>query len=771
MGSALSVGPRVLPEDLARLRDRARRFEDDADPFLRGLLATAVYREHPDWPAAMLRAEVLARTLSELTPVVLPEETCLGVAHRRHQVHGGVSEPDAWRRAVTVPEYRPIPPTWPLPVEVREAMDWWTAHRPDRSTPERQAASYLQRHGIASPHASVSGHTLPDLSILLRHGIGELRTELAARLMAGGTASQEVQWRAMDRCLEGLSAHARLTAETARRTADGVLELRLRRRLEAAAERCERLAIAPAGSFAEALQLLFFANTADLLDSPGDAASFGRIDQLLWPYYLADRATGALAEEEAFRLICGFVVKRWTAQNSINLTVGGLLPDGSDGTQDLSAMFLEAMEATELTTDLSVRVHRDTPPEFMAIVTRVVRRGFGRPSLFNDEVTIDALMRHGVEPEDARDYAPLGCVEVMIPGRTSFRTMGFGLNARKVLELVVNQGRCLVTGDTVWDDMPDDFPSYEALHEEYRRRIARVIAEGVPVIQADERREPEIFPRPWLTILSRGGLEAGVDLTAGQPKYNPVGVTLDGVGDLANSLVAIRRLVYDERKVALAELRDILRADWEGHEPLRQYALNRVPRFGQDDEETNRAAADEAAWFASCFEPYRTFYGDRFWPMIFGVSSAFVTNQERKTGASAAGRRCGQALAASLQPNPAGPQGPTTAVLRSATSIDYTAFPGGISNVQECDPSLFEGPDGLARLESMIRGFLELGGMELSLNFLSEQQLREAQADPDRHRYLMVRVFGLSAQFVNLSPELQERVIERVSAAARRSRA
>ncbi len=742
MSSALRAGPRALPDDLARLRDRARRFEDDADPFLRGLVATEVYRTHPDWPAVRLRAEVLARTLSELSPVILPEETCLGIAYRRHQVHGGVSDPDAWRRGAMYPEYRQVPADAPLPDEVREALRWWDGRRPDRGTPERAAARYLAKYGLAAPHAFVGGHTLPDHGIVLREGIGHLRMELAGRLLAGGSDAQIEQWRAMDRCLDGLSQHARATAAAARATASSLADPRLRRRLEAAAARCERLAIGAPATLAEALQLLFFANTADLLDSPGDAASFGRIDQLLWPFYLAERATGALCEEEAFRLICGFVIKRWTAQNSINLTVGGVLPDGSDGTNDLSAMFLEAMESTELTTDLTVRLHTETPPEFLSTVTRIVRRGFGRPSLYGDEATITALVRVGVAIEDASDYAPLGCVEVMIPGRSSFRTMGFGLNLRKVLELVVNRGRCLVTDDLVWDDVPAAFDRYEDLQAEYRRRVAQVVAEGIPVIQADERREPEVFPRPWLTILSRGGIESGVDLTAGQPAYNPVGVTVDGIADLADSLVAIRRLVYEERRLTLPELREVLAADWAGHEPLRQYALNRLPRYGQDESLSNQVAADEAAWFAACFEPYRTHYGDRFWPMIFGVSSAFLTQQEPHTGATAAGRRQAQALAMSLQPNPIGPQGTTTAVLRSAAAIDATAVPGGISNVQECDPSLFEGRDGLTRLAALIGGFFDLGGMELSLNFLTESQLRAAQADPDRHRFLMVRVFG-----------------------------
>jgi formate C-acetyltransferase len=432
-------------------------------------------------------------------------------------------------------------------------------------------------------------------------------------------------------------------------------------------------------------------------------------------------------------------------------------------------MFLEAMEATEMVSDISVRLHADSPPGFVRTVARVVRRSFGRPSLFNDEVMVPALMRKGIALEDARDYAPLGCVEVMIPGRTAFRTMCMGLNLPKVLELTLNEGCCLITGDAVWDDVPAAFESYEALLAAYRDRVTQIVDLGVDIIREDERIESQIFPRPWLTVLSRGGIDSGVDVTAGQPKYDPVGVTLDGLADISNSLYAVKRLVYEEGRVSLEELRRILAADWEGYEALRQHVLNRLSRFGQDDPVVNTIAREEAAHFAAAFERHRTYYDGRFWPMIFGVATSLLYGKNPKTGATPSGRRRDGTLAMSLQPSPAGPQGCMTAVLCAAASVDGIGFPGGISNVQECDPSLVAGDQGLDRLEHLIRGFFGMGGVELSMNFLNEEMLREAQEDPDRYRYLMVRVFGMSAQFVNLSPELQENVIERVSAAGRRA--
>jgi len=216
-------------------------------------------------------------------------------------------------------------------------------------------------------------------------------------------------------------------------------------------------------------------------------------------------------------------------------------------------------------------------------------------------------------------------------------------------------------------------------------------------------------------------------------------------------------------------LRQVLRNDFEGQESLRQYLIAHLPRFGQDRAEVDALAAEEARFYADCWQEHRTYYGDRFWPMIFGVSTQLNTQVAPKTGATPSGRRTGEELSMTLQPSPAGPRGPITAVLRSCAVIDFTRFPGGVSNVQEFDPTHFDGPSGIDRLVQVFQGFFDLGGMEIAPNFLSEEQLRAAQRAPDRYTHLMVRLFGLSARFVSLSPELQESIIQRVRAARSRN--
>ena len=748
----MDVTPRI-----AKLCERARAFEDDADPYLRGLVATEVYRDEPHLTVVRKRAEILARTLERIEPVILPEERIVGPAYRRFRVHGGVGEEDAWRIAVLFPDRRGFNPDWPMPDEVRRELSWWEGrdiHFAARND-ARQRHSWMRRYCLAGPHGLVQGHTLPDHGILLEAGIAGMRRRIAERLDGDITEAQRDQLAAMGCCLEGLQQLCRNCAEAARRS------------LPAASADCAALAEHPPATLAQALQLLYFSNFADRMDTAGDASSFGRVDRLLESFYRADLEAGRLDRDGAFELICGFFLKQWDVQGSHNVTVGGVDPAGRDATGDVSRFFVRAMEATEMASDMTVRLHADSPPDFVRHVMRLVRLGLGRPSVYNDDAVVPALIRHGIEPEDARDYAPLGCVEVMIPGRSAFRTMCMGLNPVKVLELVLNRGRCLVTGDRVWDDVPDRFEDFDGLRAEYHRRIRQIVDAAVEIIREDERLEPRHFPRPWLSVLSRGGIEDAVDITAGQPKYDPVGVTLDGLADVVNSLYAIRRLVYKEEALTLDGLRGALEADWDGYEALRQRVVNRFPRFGQDDAQINRLAREEAAHYAGCFEGRRTSYGGPFLPMIFGVGTSLVRSKNPATGATPSGRRAGESLAMSLQPSPAGPRGAPTELFRCLASLDHADFPGGISNVQELDPGNFTDEDGLDRLTELVTTFFRLGGMEVSLNFVDEEKLRAAQADPDAYRQLTVRLFGLSAHFVDLSPDVQESIIERVAAAGR----
>ncbi len=747
-----------VPPEIAQLRERIYAYEDETQPWRRGVIATQVWQELEHEPLVLKKAEVIARCFEQIKPALLPEDRFAGFVFRRLQVHNGVSSEDAWRRQIKHPEIFGYNPNWPIPEEIHNIFTYWRDHPPKQPhNPYREKHKWLTRYGIANPNAWIGGHTLPDHNILLEAGIPGMIKHINERLAQPTDDCQHAQLRAMKRILEAMRTHCRICVQEA----NTVAIAEKRGHLQTVAENCAQLADGPPQTLAQSLQLLFFSNCADILDTDGDATSFGRIDQLLQPFYENELKDGTITPQRAFELICFFLAKNWRRQTSNNMCVGGIRPDGSDGTNDLSILFLKALPETNISCDLSARVHGNAPESYWESAASAMSAGLGRGGIYNDDVTIPALERKEIASADARDYAPLGCVEVMIPGRTSFRTMCFSLNPLKVLELVINHGTCQVTGETVWPDIPDGFSSFEELHAEYRRRMQEVVDAGIEILHEDERTEVQHSPRPWLSLLSHGGIADALDLSAGQPKYNPVAVSIIGLADVVNALYALQRLVFHEQRLRMEQLRTILNHDWAGQPTLRQEVLNRFPRYGQGDPRIGALAAREASGFAECFEGYRTFYGDRFWPLIFGVTAEMADCHEPRTGASPAGKLKGETLAHSLQPSPQGSRGCLSDILEDNCAVDFSEFPGGISNVQECDRRFITGAYGLNRLVDLLKGYCGKGGMELSVNFLSADELRRAQQRPEEYPNLMVRLFGLSAYFVSLDKNLQEKVITR----------
>ncbi|MBT4823463.1 MAG: hypothetical protein HON70_47615 [Lentisphaerae bacterium] len=766
--SASAHGPRPVSPRLASLIERVRHFEDENAPWERGVVATEVYRDEPDLTPVRQKAEVIARSFERIRPIVLPEDRIVGITFRRLRIHGGVGSHDAWRMVAKHPEKRGYRAGMPIPEEADRILQWWQEKsgrlvgiRNRNANRVQQANMQLQRHGIVHPHGSIGGHTLPAHDILLTNSIPTQRARIARKMEQVDTPEERDLLLALDRCLAGMQNHFRLCADELQLKAGQLSDPRCVENLLMLADSCRHLAEDTPRTLHEALQMIYTTNAADILDNAGDASSFGRIDQILFPFYERDLAEGRLTEEEAFELICAFVAKKWCVQTSNNLTLGGLKPDGTDGTNALSTMFLHAMMATRLTTNISVRIHANTPPAFLRTVAEAMRAGFGRAGCFNDEIMITALLRKGIALGDARDYAPLGCVEIMLPGRSAFRTMCMGMNLAKLVELTIHGGRCPLTGETVFEDVPDDFATFEDFRRSYHGLVRRVVDVGVEIIREDERLEPIHDPRPALTMLTYGCIDDPRDVTGGLPQYDPVGVTLSEIATTVNSLQALRTIVFERRQHSVAEFRQILLADWEGHEALRRQAIEQFPRFGQDDPSIATLTREEAAHYATCFEPHRTTYGGRFWPMIFGVSTGMQRGIWPKVGALPSGKLSRGPMAYSLQPEPSSPHGAITAVLNSCAAIDYLDYPGGTSNVQDCTADLFAGDNGLDRMVAVLRAYFDAGGMEVALNFLSEKTLREAQSNPERHRNLMVRLFGLSARFVELDDDLQEGIIDR----------
>ncbi|MFC1713499.1 pyruvate formate lyase family protein, partial [Candidatus Poribacteria bacterium] len=391
----------------------------------------------------------------------------------------------------------------------------------------------------------------------------------------------------------------------------------------------------------------------------------------------------------------------------------------------------------------------------------VARIGLGRPDFWGDEVTIEALVKAGITLEDARDYSPIGCVELTIAGKCNSRTMGHSMNLAKCLELALNNGRDQISSEQIGPQTGEAFDSYDELHAAYRHQSEHFIRLAIQQNTRAYMLQATDFPMPVLSTLTEGCLESGRDVMDGGAVYNPASVNLFGVANIANSLAAIKKLVFEKEAISLDELRDALRTNFEGQESLRQMLLNRAPKYGNGDEYVDRIATEETAFYCDEVAKYPTPEGGRHHALIFGTSPPAVYGSAQKTGASADGRKTGEPLAMSACTSHGTERSSATATVKSAASLDYTKSPGGISFILDLHPTAVVGDSGLDKLVSLLTTYFEDGGMEIGLNIVSDEDLRKAQKDPNRYSHIMVRVFGFSTQFISLSRELQDYVIEK----------
>jgi len=758
---------------IARLREQALAFANEPGPAERGWAVMKSYDESRAEPMPIRRAKAVAAVLQAETLVLDDGDLLAGRVRRKIASHPGIHEGHRWRNAAAYPDVAPNPGIVKGAAVSSDFVsfmeDWARRHVCVHAKVAALRPREVQR-AMAVQAFSSNGldmvHRLPRFELILERGALGLREEAAARMARlDATRADDVKKRIFYRAVvivcDAMAGYGLRWAEKLAELARAEGDAERRRELEQMAAICRRVPAQPARTFREALQSLVLVLCVNQAETTGSAGSFGRLDQYLYPFYAADIEAGRLTRARALELVQCFFLKWYRTFDFHHTMLGGLTPDGGDGTNDLSFLCLEAVERLRTPRDIAVRVHKGTPPAFLRKAAEVARLGLGRPDFWNDEVMVPALAKAGFPIEDARDYAAIGCVEITIPGKCNSRTMGHAINLTKILELTLNEGRCALTGERVGGQCGAEFPTYEALHAAYREQAAHFIRLAIEedvrgyVVQATEH------PFPVLSALTLGCTESGRDVMDGGALYNHAGVNLFGVANVADSLAAIKKLVYEEQRLTLDELRDALASDFGDREGLRQMLLNRAPKFGNGDPYVDEIAAQEVAFYCDEVAKYHTPEGGRFLPLLFGCTPASVHHVGARTGASADGRKANAPLATSVNPTHGRAVSGATAVLNSVGGIDFTKAAGGASFIVDLHPTVADGDRGLDALVGLLCGFFDQGGLEIGLNVVREEQLREAQAHPEEYGHLMVRVFGFSTQFVSLDRELQEHLIEK----------
>ena len=612
----------------------------------------------------------------------------------------------------------------------------------------------------------MENHSIRDYARVLREGFGGIRSEIEERLASAditdpGYPRKENFWRAgLHVCDAGILLGKRY-ADLAEDRAKSSRSPEEAARLRLIAETCRRVPEHGARTLHEATQALWLAHVLTCGEDGINANSIGRLDQILQPYYEADVAAGRLRREEAGELMEELACKMYLDYDVQAITLGGVDTSGECAVNDMSRIILDATGDVGFVRDVSVRLGAHSPQDFVDQAARLIARGGGIPFIFNDDCFVHALSARGIPPEDARDYAPIGCIELTIPGKANPHAVSAWMNSAKCLELALFGGRDPRSGRRIGPATTPltEMVEYGQLVAGYRAQLEFFSRQMVYVCNRGELEQRERGPLPCWSVLTDACIERGRDITDGGPLYNYHSICLLGTANTADSLMAVRKLVFDEKAIEPAALLAGLEANFEGHEDQRKMLLNGAPKYGNDEPEVDRIAREVADHFIGLMDGFRSPLNGRYFVHLF----SFRCNIEfgRMVGATPDGRRADEPLAYSLSAHQGRDQEGVTAMLTSLSRLPHGDAAGATAAIIDLDPKLVEGEEGLARFSQLIRTAIDLGVGQVQWNITTAERLRQAQQDPEKYGNITVRVAGYSQMFKLLTPELQEHVIAR----------
>lgn len=626
-------------------------------------------------------------------------------------------------------------------------------------------------------------HIAPDYETLLAIGTDGYRQKASA-LQAGNRPGSE-EWNFYEGVkiiCEGLARFGERYAACAEAMVSEEENDARRQELMDIARLCRRVPRFGARTLREAVQSLFFAQIALNLESLDNSVCPGRMDKYLYPFYREDLRSGALSRGSAKELLSCFSIKmseiipvfsrhltnfHGGMFNGQVVTVGGTDEAGNDSTNDLSYIFLEIMDELRMRQpNYHARVHRGSPSRYLDSITAMLAAGSNSPALYGDEAIVGAMVKHGYEPGDARDYTGVGCVEPVSQGSSFSSTDAAIFNVPGVLELALNGGRrfgkFFRSGASTRD--LKSMSSMDHLLSAFETQLRIVMERLMRDLRAVETANRLYHPTPLTSMLIRGCLERGRCSTAGGARYNFSGVQCVAPADTGDALRAIEKAVFQDKRYTPGELVSILKKNIPD-EKDRAY-LAGITKFGNDDDEADRWTR----YVAETFEKILSSQGKntRGGDYVMGLYS--VTAHEyfgRIMNALPHGRRKGESFASGISPqNGKDLRGPT-ALLNSVNRFDTTRVGNGLNFNLKFAPHTLRGPEGVGALQALIRTYFSRGGMQAQINVLDQSVLIEARNDPSRYPNLLVRVSGYSAYFNDLSPAMKDEIIRRSTLAGR----
>ena len=531
-------------------------------------------------------------------------------------------------------------------------------------------------------------------------------------------------------------------------------------------------------TFYQAILLIWFTQNIANIIYHRSVLALGRLDQLLWPYYKKDIEQHRITRTEALELIEEINLKlTWNctllpsdyanAANALGLntqtiTISGADKNGKDATNELSYLFLEAYKNLKVfTSDLSIRIHKDTPKDFLLEALKVFRSTSGI-AFYNDDVIVPANEKAGYTKEDARDYVIIGCVEPTSQGNTYGATGQMFLNLPGVLELVLNNGFSgfnqqkeeFETGD------PSSLTTYEQFLDAFKKQLEYNIKKSVKIATIMDEEAMKWCQQPFISATLDNCLEKGKGYTKGGTKYNFSSITAYSFGTLVNSIYNIKKIVYDEKLMSLSELVEILNSNYKKQNVLRKQLKNKYQQWGNDKEEIDSLACE--LWDLYCNEvtKHPTIRGGRFNPGAYTMGIHVLEGLFTK--ATPDGRKAFQPLSNSLSPVNQTEKNGLTATLNSIAKLNYDLATNGVAVNVRIHPQNLETEDNIEKFYYLLKAYFDNGGMQIQPNVVSTETLKDAQIHPENYQDLIVKVGGYNATFIDLGKPIQNDIIDRL---------
>jgi len=626
------------------------------------------------------------------------------------------------------------------------------------------------------------GHTTLDGKFYTK-GLDDFKKDIDDRIarldfMADPYAkSKREQLSGMRIACDAVILFAERHANLAEQLAAGEADTTRKGELERIASNCRQVPRGAPRDFWEALQTYWFVHLGTITELNGwDAMNPGHLDRYFLPFYTCDLKNGSLTRESAKELLQCFWIKfnnhpappkvGVTAQESgtyndfTNINLGGVMPDGADGVNELSYLMLEVIDDIHLLQpQANLQLSRKNEDRFLKAACRVIRNGYGYPSVFNADGVVEQLVRSGKRIEDARAGGTSGCVETGAFGKEAYVLTGY-LNAPKILEIALNNGVDPRTGSRIGIETgdPRGFESFDDVVEAFEKQLEHFVDIKVAGNQFIERMYAENAPAVFLSVLIDDCIEKGRDYNDGGPRYNTTYIQCVGIGTITDSLSAIRKHVFEEGEVTMNGLVEALSSDFQGCEELRLRLANKTPRYGNDDDDADgiMMRVFDALHDAIDGRP-NTKGGEYHVDMLPTTCHIYFGSV---MGASADGRRAGTPVSEGISPVQGADRNGPTAVIKSAAKMDQLRTCGTLLNMKFM-PSVLEGKDGIDKLAQLVRTYFRLDGHHVQFNVVDADTLRKAQEHPEDYRDLIVRVAGYSDYFCDLGKELQDEIIGR----------